>query len=138
MSPDQLRLGDAERDRAATELADHYAAGRLTAEEHSERLDRIWAARTRGDLAPVFRDLPAPDGRRPSGRGPGDYWRTGLRPFHHGLPGPLLAVIGVLVLLSVLTHLPLVLLAVGAWAFVAVRRGGGPGHRGHGAIHGRW
>jgi len=54
----ELRIGDAERTAAADELGEHYAQGRLTAEEHSERLDRIWAARTSSDLAPVFADLP--------------------------------------------------------------------------------
>jgi ferric-dicitrate binding protein FerR (iron transport regulator) len=55
---DHLRLSDAERERAATDLGEHYAQGRLTIDEHAERLDRIWAARTRGELAPVFSDLP--------------------------------------------------------------------------------
>ena len=53
-----LRIGDAERERAASQLAEHYAVGRLSQEEHSERLDRIWAARTRAELDPVFIDLP--------------------------------------------------------------------------------
>ena len=48
MSGEQLRLSDAERDQAAAALGEHYAQGRLTQEEHAERLDRIWAARTRG------------------------------------------------------------------------------------------
>jgi len=54
----ELRIGDADRAAAAEELGEHYAVGRLTTEEHSERLDRIWAARTRSELAPVFADLP--------------------------------------------------------------------------------
>ena len=52
-----LRISDAEREQAAAELGEHYAQGRLTAEEHAERLDRIWAARTRAELAA---DLPRP------------------------------------------------------------------------------
>ena len=56
--PRELRIGDAERTAAADELAEHYAQGRLSTEEHHERLDRIWEARTPSDLAPVFRDLP--------------------------------------------------------------------------------
>jgi hypothetical protein len=54
----ELRIGDVERTAAADELAEHYAQGRLSTEEHHERLDRIWAARTPSDLAPVFSDLP--------------------------------------------------------------------------------
>lgn len=57
---DQLRMSDADRDQAAAALGEHYAQGRITTEEHAERLDRIWSARTRAELAPLFADLPAP------------------------------------------------------------------------------
>jgi len=71
---DQLRIGDSEREAAARELGEHYAMGRITTEEHSERLEQIWAARTAADLAPAFADLPRPrpvDGpRRPGGHQP--------------------------------------------------------------------
>ena len=62
----ELRIGDADRTAAAEELAEHYAQGRLSAEEHSERLDRIWAAKTRAELTPVFADLPGSAYQRPS------------------------------------------------------------------------
>ena len=39
-------------------LGEHYALGRLTKDEFDERSDAVWSARTRGDLAPVFDDLP--------------------------------------------------------------------------------
>ena len=54
----QLRIGDAEREQAAGQLAEHFAVGRIDRAEHAERLDRIWAARTQADLDPVFADLP--------------------------------------------------------------------------------
>ena len=57
---DRLRIGDAEREAAARELGEHFALGRITAEEHGERLEQIWAARTAADLAPAFQDLPRP------------------------------------------------------------------------------
>jgi len=57
---DRLRIGDAEREAAARELGEHFALGRITADEHSERLEQIWAARTAADLAPAFQDLPRP------------------------------------------------------------------------------
>jgi Flp pilus assembly protein TadB len=57
---DRLRIGDAEREAAAQELGEHFALGRITAEEHAERLEQIMTARTEGDLAPAFRDLPRP------------------------------------------------------------------------------
>ena len=66
MNDDHLRMSDEERERAGAELAEHYAQGRLDAAEHAERLDRVWAARTRGELAPIFRDLPG----QGYGRGP--------------------------------------------------------------------
>ncbi len=57
MNP-ETRLSDADRDRAAAELVEHYAEGRLDAEEHAERLDAIWTARVAADLEPIFADLP--------------------------------------------------------------------------------
>lgn len=53
-----LRASDAERERAATLLRDHAAAGRLTPEELDERLDAAYAARTVGELEALARDLP--------------------------------------------------------------------------------
>jgi hypothetical protein len=55
-----LRAADAERQAAATQLQDHFTVGRLTWEELDERLGLAWAARTRGELAVLFTDLPAP------------------------------------------------------------------------------
>jgi hypothetical protein len=56
-SPD-LRASDEQRDRAAAEIRDHYAAGRLTEDELNERLDAAYGARTQGQLAELRRDLP--------------------------------------------------------------------------------
>ncbi|HKG39047.1 MAG TPA: DUF1707 domain-containing protein [Conexibacter sp.] len=53
-----LRASDAERERAATLLRDHAAAGRLTPEELDERLDVAYAARTVGELDALTHDLP--------------------------------------------------------------------------------
>jgi len=55
----EMRVGDAEREAAAAELREHYASGRLTLEELNERLDAAFAAKTRGDLTAVMRDLPS-------------------------------------------------------------------------------
>ncbi len=63
-APD-LRASDEERDRVAGLLAEALATGRLTSEEHSERLEAVYAARTRGELAPITRDLPEPDDGTP-------------------------------------------------------------------------
>jgi hypothetical protein len=92
---EHIRLSDADRDRAAADLADHYAEGRLTTEEHAERLDAIWTARTHADLKPIFEDLPrrAPE-RATRGRSRG--WHS----------VPFLPVVALLIVLSILTHLP--------------------------------
>ncbi len=58
-SPD-LRASDEERDQVAGILAEALATGRLTPEEHSERLETVYAARTRGELVPITSDLPEP------------------------------------------------------------------------------
>ncbi len=55
-----VRIGDVDRDRAARALGEHYAAGRLERSEYDERVDAALTARTWGDLAPLFRDLPGP------------------------------------------------------------------------------
>lgn len=54
----RLRASDADRDTAAEVINSALAEGRLTPEEHSERLDSIYAAKTQGELAPLLADLP--------------------------------------------------------------------------------
>lgn len=56
-----LRASDADRDRVAALLREHHAAGRLTADEFSERLTAAFAAKTMGDLDELMADLPAID-----------------------------------------------------------------------------
>ena len=53
-----VRASDAERERAATSLRDHLADGRLTLDELAERLDRVYAAKTRAELEAVTADMP--------------------------------------------------------------------------------
>jgi hypothetical protein len=60
----EMRVGDAEREAAASELREHYASGRLTLDELNERIDKTFAAKTRGDLNALMTDLPS---RRPGG-----------------------------------------------------------------------
>jgi len=57
-SQPSLRIGDAERESAAAELREHYANGRLTLDEFSERLDAVFAAKTQRDLQRITSDLP--------------------------------------------------------------------------------
>jgi hypothetical protein len=58
------RASDAERERCATALRDHAAAGRLEVAELEERLGRAYGARYRSELRLVLRDLPRDHGRR--------------------------------------------------------------------------
>lgn len=67
----RLRASDADRDSAAAVINNALAEGRLTPDEHSERLDAIYAAKTHAELVPLLDDLPgqhavALQGREPS------------------------------------------------------------------------
>jgi DUF1707 SHOCT-like domain len=55
-----IRVSDAERDAAVAELSQHYQAGRLTAEEFSERSGQAFEAKTGDQLHALFDDLPSP------------------------------------------------------------------------------
>lgn len=55
---DDVRAGDADRDAAAAQLREHFAAGRLTLAEFRARLDGVYAATTYGQLGTLTADLP--------------------------------------------------------------------------------
>jgi hypothetical protein len=75
MNNDRIRVSDADRERVTARLRDHYAEGRLSAEEMEERISAALSAKTVGELRQVMADLPEPE---PAGvGGPG------------GLGGPL-------------------------------------------------
>ncbi|MGV9662017.1 DUF1707 SHOCT-like domain-containing protein [Nocardia niigatensis] len=58
--PSTVRVGTAEREQAAAALGEHFAAGRLDVAEYDERVGRAYAAKTVGELAVLFADLPRP------------------------------------------------------------------------------
>jgi hypothetical protein len=60
-----IRASDTDRDRVADRLREALAEGRLTPQEHSQRIDLVYAARTYADLAPIVSDLPSGDGPPP-------------------------------------------------------------------------
>lgn len=62
----EMRASDADRDLIAERLREGFAEGRLNAEEFEERLDAVYASRTRGELAPLVRDLPQPGEQLPA------------------------------------------------------------------------
>jgi len=161
-----IRIGDAERTAAAQELGEHFAQGRLTPDEHQERLDRVLGARTAAELAPLFADLPGSpyQGRayagadrpavgsdRPGGGRPYPARPFGRPPFGRPpyadprgrfgmLPFPLKLLLVLIVAAVVLTHLPLILIGLVVWVVLAGkhRRWHGYGHGyGHGYRHQR-
>ena len=60
----ELRVGTAERERAAALLSEHLSAGRLELNEFDERVKAAYGARTERDLQVLLADLPAPTPRR--------------------------------------------------------------------------
>ncbi|MFE3001531.1 DUF1707 domain-containing protein [Nocardia sp. NPDC059246] len=125
--PSTVRVGTAEREQAAAALGEHFAAGRLDIAEYDERVGRAYAAKTAGELAVLFGDLPRPQPPAPQIPAPPPAPR---RP----LP---LAPIGAGVLLvfmiafAVTTHFfPFFLFPVLFFAFARGRRG--YGYRGPG------
>lgn len=55
----ELRASDADRDRVADILRDALGEGRLTADEHAERVEGVLSAKTVGELEVFIQDLPA-------------------------------------------------------------------------------
>jgi hypothetical protein len=110
---DSLRISDADRASALDLLSEQFAVGRLDKDEFDERSDAVWSAKTQGDLAPVFADLPVRSPALPARTG-GRGRQRGPRWGPHWAP-PLLPLIVVLVLLTVLTKFPFWLLLIGLW-----------------------
>jgi hypothetical protein len=54
----ELRASDEDREHVVQSLERHTAAGRLSLEEHADRVERTLAARTCGELAAILSDLP--------------------------------------------------------------------------------
>jgi hypothetical protein len=61
--PGGPRASDADRDRFAAQLHEHFAEGRLSLEELQRRLDLVFAAETLVDLYELTSDLPHPGPR---------------------------------------------------------------------------
>lgn len=57
-----MRASDSDRDKVADRLREALADGRITPEEHAERIDAVYKAKTYADLEPVLSDLPGAGG----------------------------------------------------------------------------
>jgi hypothetical protein len=55
-----VRVGDAERDVTMTQLREHFAAGRLTFDELTERIDAALVTKTQRQIDALMADLPRP------------------------------------------------------------------------------
>ena len=73
-----LRVSDADRDRAVTELSEHFQTGRITQEEFDDRSGRALQARTGQELNELFTDLP--QRMPPAATSPGSVRRAGRVP----------------------------------------------------------
>jgi hypothetical protein len=58
--PNGPRASDADRDRFAAQLHEHFAEGRLSLDELQRRLDLVFSAETLVDLYALTSDLPYP------------------------------------------------------------------------------
>ncbi|MFW6205475.1 MAG: DUF1707 SHOCT-like domain-containing protein, partial [Actinomycetota bacterium] len=61
---DTHRASDADRETVAGDLRDAFSEGRLDYEEYESRLDKLWQAKTYGELDRLTADLPQPLERR--------------------------------------------------------------------------
>jgi hypothetical protein len=114
-----LRVSDADRDRAIAEFSEHFQDGRLTTEELEDRTGRALQARTAGELAELFTDLP----RRPpavTGAAPTPAHAGSFRPAR--VPAASIAIIAVVVLASILSGHPGLIALVPALVFLILRR----------------
>ncbi|WFE26932.1 DUF1707 domain-containing protein [Solwaraspora sp. WMMD791] len=99
MNRPDLRASDADRERVVRSLERHTSAGRLSLDEHADRVERTMHARTHGELAAVLADLPAePDGSEAEPAGSG---QTGSEP-HQLLVAFLVAGLALVVLTALL------------------------------------
>jgi Domain of unknown function (DUF1707) len=82
--PGDIRVSDADRDRALSELSEHFQAGRLDKDEFDERSGQVLQARTGKQLRALLADLPRsqqnPDPRPAPVPGPGQPRRPWILP----------------------------------------------------------
>ena len=117
-----LRVSDADRDRAIAELSEHFQAGRLTTEELEDRTGRALQARTAGELAELFTDLP----RQPAavaGTGPAPAQAGSFRPARPArVPAVPIAIVALIVLGGLLSGHSALIALVPVLVFLTIRR----------------
>jgi hypothetical protein len=113
-----LRASDAERGATAELLRRHHAEGRLDTDEFEERVERCYAAKTRGELDALTTDLPHARRQQP---------RRPRQPRRAPLPLALFVAISTLIAVSVATdaHLLGLVWPLAFFSFCRFRRGHG-------------
>jgi hypothetical protein len=71
---EHVRASDADRERIVDRLRQAMDEGRLTLPEFDERLGRVYAAKTYGELTPLLADLPAQRNSRQQDSGAVPVW----------------------------------------------------------------
>ncbi len=99
---DNIRIGDADRERVTARLRENYAEGRLTQEELDERISATLNAKTFGDLRPIMADLPEPGSFGPQPGQPGQVPSSFQQPVYPYRRGPRLLPIAVMLLFLML------------------------------------
>jgi hypothetical protein len=132
---DEVRPSDAERDEVIGRLRASSEQGRLDVAELSERLDKVYAARARRELAALLGDLPGdPAARAPAPAPEGPLSGSGY-PSLAARAGGYVAISLLLVTIWALSGMgafwPIWFIAFGAFGMLG-RPGHGWGHCGHG------
>lgn len=123
-----IRIGNAEREDAVERLGEHFAAGRLTEDEYTERSEQAYAAQTERDLSSLFTDLPGGYRQeREQRRRPGPRQTAwGGPPWAGGPPWlgfVVLAVVAVAAACAIVNgHFPFFLIPLGIIAWVVTSR----------------
>ena len=116
-----VRIGNAERDRAADSLGEHFRAGRLDVGEFDERITAAYGAKTMRDLDRLFADLPGAT-NRPARPQPSRHRRSFAMFL---LRAVAYAIVGVLAIAVAVFMFPLLILGFVLWNVVG-RGGCGP------------
>lgn len=102
-----LRIGDAEREAAATHLREHYAQGRLSLDEFNQRLDAVFTATTQRQLEALTADLPQTTAYPPLAVAAADGGRERDKQDYRSGPRPRLGIF------------PVIIAALATWLLIA-------------------